>query len=60
MHFVFLRDLQIDGVGDWELFAASVASTKTRDMFLKDLAKWIDQTPSNRPLTDLYDTGSGE
>ncbi|KAL6237071.1 hypothetical protein BDW75DRAFT_249538 [Aspergillus navahoensis] len=46
--------------GDWELFAAAVASASTRDMFIKLLAEWINQTPTNRPLTDLYDTVTGD
>ncbi|KAF4222706.1 hypothetical protein CNMCM8980_007868 [Aspergillus fumigatiaffinis] len=46
--------------GDWELFTAAVASTSTRDMFIKLLANWINQTPTNRALTDLYDTVSGD
>ncbi|KAF7718747.1 Glutaminase [Penicillium ucsense] len=45
--------------GDWELFAAAIASTSTRDMFIQDLAKWVNETPTNRPMTDLYDTVSG-
>ncbi|EAW09296.1 glutaminase GtaA [Aspergillus clavatus NRRL 1] len=46
--------------GDWELFAAAVASPSTRDMFIQLLAKWINETPTNRALTDLYDTVSGD
>jgi hypothetical protein len=42
------------------MFAAAVASTSTRDMFIELLANWINQTPTNRALTDLYDTVSGE
>ncbi|QQK48227.1 Glutaminase GtaA [Penicillium digitatum] len=45
--------------GDWECFAAAVSSVNTRTMFIKDLATWINETPTNRPLTDLYDTISG-
>lgn len=47
-------------LGDWECFVAAIASTSTRDMFINDLAKWINETPTNRALTDLYDTVSGE
>ncbi|KAI9374110.1 hypothetical protein BJX61DRAFT_532670 [Aspergillus egyptiacus] len=46
--------------GDWELFTAAVASTTTRDMFIGLLAEWINETPTNRALTDLYDTESGD
>ncbi|KAJ5970611.1 uncharacterized protein N7479_000529 [Penicillium vulpinum] len=45
--------------GDWECFAAAISSVDTRAMFIKDLATWINETPTNRPLTDLYDTISG-
>ncbi|PYH47798.1 glutaminase GtaA [Aspergillus saccharolyticus JOP 1030-1] len=46
--------------GDWELFTAAIASTTTRDMFISLLANWINVTPTNRALTDLYDTTTGE
>ena len=29
-------------------------------MFIKALAGWINDTPTNRPETDLYDTISGD
>ncbi|KAK3394880.1 hypothetical protein B0H63DRAFT_385879 [Podospora didyma] len=44
---------------DWEMFAAAVASTETRDMFISKLAKWIGQTPTNRAMTDLFDGSTG-
>lgn len=46
--------------GDWECFVAAIASPATREMFIKHLANWLNETPTNRPLTDLYDTVSGE
>ncbi|KAA8645729.1 glutaminase GtaA [Aspergillus tanneri] len=46
--------------GDWELFTAAISSTSTRDMFIQLLAKWINETPTNRALTDLYDTINGD
>ena len=45
---------------DWEMFAAAVASPVTKRMFISDLAHWINVTSTNRPLTDLYDTITGE
>ncbi|KAJ5210815.1 hypothetical protein N7491_010626 [Penicillium cf. griseofulvum] len=45
--------------GDWECFAAAVSSVNTRDMFINDLATWINETTTNRALTDLYETESG-
>lgn len=49
-----------DVVGDWECFVAAIASTETRDMFFKDLAVWINETPTNQAMTDLYDTMTGD
>jgi len=46
--------------GDWEAMTAATCGASTRDMFLSHLANWINVTPTNRPLTDLYDTVSGE
>jgi hypothetical protein len=46
--------------GDWECFTAAVTSGSTRSMFIKDLATWINETPTNRALTDLYDTVTGK
>lgn len=45
---------------DWEMFVAAVASTETRDMFVRELAQWINDTPTNLPVTDLYDVPSGD
>lgn len=45
--------------GDWEMFAAAVASDETRDMFIQLLAKWVEETPTSRPFTDLYETDNG-
>ncbi|KAE8150486.1 hypothetical protein BDV25DRAFT_110928 [Aspergillus avenaceus] len=44
---------------DWELFAAAVASTSTREMFHSLIVTWINETPTNRAFTDLYETVSG-
>lgn len=45
---------------DWQMFTAAYCSPSTRDAFIKDVANWINVTPTNRPLTDLYDTISGD
>ncbi|KAK5661687.1 hypothetical protein OQA88_9787 [Cercophora sp. LCS_1] len=45
---------------DWEMFAAAVASNSTRDMIIRKLAYWVGETPSNRAMTDLYDTLTGD
>ncbi|KAJ5220115.1 hypothetical protein N7468_009319 [Penicillium chermesinum] len=44
---------------DWESFAAAIASTETRDLIFQNIATWINETPTNLALTDLYDTVSG-
>ncbi|KAI1773444.1 glutaminase A [Hypoxylon cercidicola] len=44
---------------DWMLWCASIASPATRDLFLQLVAGWIDSTPTNMALTDLYDAVSG-
>ncbi|KAI0024147.1 glutaminase GtaA [Xylariomycetidae sp. FL0641] len=44
---------------DWECWCAAIASQDTRDMFYSKIANWINVTPTNMALTDLYDTVSG-
>lgn len=44
---------------DWEIFCAAVASVETRDMFISDLAKRVNDTPTSKPFTDLYETDDG-
>lgn len=45
---------------DWEFQAAAVASKSTRKMILDRVAKWVNETVTDRPLTDLYRTeGNG-
>jgi hypothetical protein len=46
--------------GDWEIFCAAIASAETRDMFISKYARWVDETPSANPFSDLYLTDSGE
>lgn len=41
------------------MFTAATCSPKTRDMFIGDLAKWINETATNRAYTDLYDAYGG-
>ena len=45
---------------DWEMFCAAIASSNTTELFIHDIATWIDQTPTNRAMTDLYNTTGGE
>ncbi|KAH9861248.1 hypothetical protein IAQ61_010985 [Plenodomus lingam] len=41
---------------DWEFEAAAVASESTRKEILDRVARWINETSTDRALTDLYDT----
>jgi hypothetical protein len=45
---------------DWEMFCAAIASTSTQQMFIKELATWINETPTNLAETDLYDAQTGK
>ncbi|KAI9695264.1 MAG: hypothetical protein M1820_008783 [Bogoriella megaspora] len=48
--------------GDWEMFTASVSgsgSNNTKQMLFQHLAKWINETPTNQPYGDLYNTDDG-
>lgn len=45
---------------DWEMWTAAIASPETRDMFIKEVATWINETPTNTALTDWYDVVTGE
>ncbi|KAI4180125.1 MAG: hypothetical protein L6R41_007437 [Letrouitia leprolyta] len=44
---------------DWEFFAAAVTSTSTRSSILQSVARWVNETSTDRPFTDLYETESG-
>ncbi|TVY85335.1 Glutaminase A [Lachnellula suecica] len=44
---------------DWEMFTAAIASDTTKQMFVKDVAAWIDQTTTSKPETDWYDAITG-
>ena len=41
---------------DWEFFAAAVAAPQVRAEILQLVAKWVNETETDRPLTDLHDT----
>lgn len=46
---------------DWEFFATAVASSSTRGEILQSVAKWVNETNTDRPLTDVHNTeGDGE
>ena len=41
---------------DWEFEAAAVSTPKVRKEILDRVAKWVNETRTDRPLTDLYET----
>jgi hypothetical protein len=41
---------------DWEFFAAAVTSRSVREDIVEAVARWVNETATDRPLTDLYDT----
>lgn len=41
---------------DWEFEAAAVASKKVRSEILDRVALWLNETSTDRPFTDLYNT----
>lgn len=46
---------------DWEFFAMAVASEDVRSEILESVAKWVNETVTDRPFTDLHNTeGDGE
>lgn len=44
---------------DWQIFCAAVASEDTRDMFIQDVAKFLQETALSQPATDLYEADTG-
>lgn len=44
---------------DWEFFAMAVAAPKVRAEILQSVAKWVNETETDRPLTDLHNTEGG-
>lgn len=45
---------------DWEFFSMAVAAPRVRADILESVAKWVNETSTDRPLTDLHDTeGTG-
>lgn len=44
----------------WEMFVAAIASANTTSMFITDIANWINETPTNRAMTDVYLATGGE
>lgn len=45
---------------DWQCWCAAIAEKSTQQLFFSQIANWINTTPTNQPLTDLYDTITGD
>ncbi|CAG8971483.1 hypothetical protein HYALB_00002067 [Hymenoscyphus albidus] len=41
---------------DWEFFAVAVASKQVREEVVDSIALWVNETSTDLPMTDLYDT----
>lgn len=42
------------------MLVAATCFGNTTTMFINDISTWINETPTNRPMTDLYDADSGD
>ncbi|KAI1336792.1 glutaminase A [Xylariaceae sp. FL0016] len=45
---------------DWQMWCAAISSSDTQGVFVDLIANWINVTPTNRALTDLYDAATGD
>ncbi|KAF2848167.1 DUF1793-domain-containing protein [Plenodomus tracheiphilus IPT5] len=45
---------------DWQMFCAAIASIETRDMFINAIVRFVNETPTSRGFTDLYDVQTGQ
>lgn len=41
---------------DWEIWTAATASPHTRRLFINAIAYWLNNTVTDKPFTDLYET----
>ncbi|KAE8452011.1 hypothetical protein EG329_002176 [Mollisiaceae sp. DMI_Dod_QoI] len=41
---------------DWEFFAVAVSSKQVREEIVDSIALWVNETSTDLPLTDLYET----
>jgi Domain of unknown function (DUF1793)/Domain of unknown function (DUF4965)/Domain of unknown function (DUF5127) len=41
---------------DWEFFAMAVSARSVREPILQSVAKWVNETNTDRPMTDLHMT----
>ena len=45
---------------DEQMLAAATCSASTAGLYTAAIAKWINETPTNRAMTDLYNAMGGE
>lgn len=45
---------------DEQMLAAATCSPETKALYINAIAKWINKTPTNRAMTDLYNATGGE
>ncbi|KAF2720917.1 DUF1793-domain-containing protein, partial [Polychaeton citri CBS 116435] len=45
---------------DWEMWVAAISDEDTRDLFVTDMAKWLGETSTSGPATDLLDADTGD
>ena len=57
---IMSSSVQLSSITDKLYFCAAVASSDTSSMFISDTATWINETPTNGPLTDFYETDTGD
>lgn len=44
---------------DWEVWAAAISSETTRHTIIELIGVWLNETVTDRPFTDLYDSQTG-
>lgn len=44
---------------DWEIWAAAISSETTRHKIIELIGVWLNETVTDRPFTDLYDSETG-
>ena len=44
---------------DWQMFTAAIASSTTKQMLISDLAKFVAETSTDYPFSDLYSALTG-
>jgi hypothetical protein len=54
-----LDDRHLYTKSDWEMWVAAIASNGTRADIVQRMGLWLNETPTNLPMTDLYDAVGG-